>query len=258
MPALSETAGAHGVTAPLRMPGATLVTRLRVYDTAGPDGQRGGTPHVHFLCTEMYFVLAGHGSVELIDAQGFRTVELSPHTALTFSPGTLHRLINPEGTLELLIIMQNSGLPERGDNVVSFDAETLGNDETYARAMKVDSFEDAYRRRDAGVEGFLQLKAAFATSPEAGRQALEAFYALASARTAKLREGWRTVVENGALREAQVSLERLAALERGDMGYLTGAQHFTQAPGEYRTPGFCGALNRYFDPATLELDGAGS
>ena len=40
---------------PLRMPGATLMTRLKVYDTVTPDSQRGGTPHVHLLCTEMYF-----------------------------------------------------------------------------------------------------------------------------------------------------------------------------------------------------------
>jgi mannose-6-phosphate isomerase-like protein (cupin superfamily) len=59
------------------MPGAILMTRLKVYDTVTPDGQRGGTPHVHLLCTEMYFVLSGTGFVEMIDGGGFTHVELN-------------------------------------------------------------------------------------------------------------------------------------------------------------------------------------
>src|SRR5262245_22035925 len=95
----------------VQMPGGTLVTRLRVYDAPGPDGQRGGTPHVHLLCTEMYFVLNGRGAVEMIDQRGFWRVELQPGSALVFTPGTLHRLINPQRDLEILVVMQNSGLP---------------------------------------------------------------------------------------------------------------------------------------------------
>ncbi|MEL7235933.1 MAG: cupin, partial [Chloroflexota bacterium] len=113
----------------LRMPGATLTTRLKVYDSPGPDGQRGGTPHIHLMCTEMYFVTGGSGAVELIDTSGFSVVELVPQSALVFSPGTIHRLINPNGNLELFIIMQNSGLPERGDNVVSFPDELMQDDD---------------------------------------------------------------------------------------------------------------------------------
>ena len=158
---------------PLRMPGSTLVTRLNVYDSVTPDGQRGGTPHVHLLCTEMYFVTAGSGSVEMLDWHGYSKKELKLHDALVFSPGTLHRLINPEGNLELLIIMQNSGLPERGDNVVTFTGDLLSTDEAYQSAMRVSSFEEAQARRDKGVEGFTALKAAFEQSLETGREALE-------------------------------------------------------------------------------------
>src|SRR5690606_20333138 len=102
----------------LQMPGATLMTRLKVYDTPTPDGQIGGTPHVHLVCTEMYVVLNGSGAVEMIDKNGFSRVELKQHDALLFSAGTIHRLINSNRDLEILVIMQNSGLPERGDNVV--------------------------------------------------------------------------------------------------------------------------------------------
>ncbi|MFN8418157.1 MAG: cupin domain-containing protein [Anaerolineae bacterium] len=118
------------------------MTRLKVYDTETPDGQYGGTPHFHFMCTEMYFVVAGSGHVELIDHNGFSRVDLYPHSALIFSPGTIHRLINPNRDLELLVVMQNSGLPERGDNVVCFGEEWMADDAKFAEAMKVSSFEE--------------------------------------------------------------------------------------------------------------------
>ncbi len=239
----------------LRMPGATLTTRLKVYDTLTPDGQRGGTPHVHLMCSEMYFVLAGHGFVEMIDWNGFSRLPLSPHSALIFSPGTVHRLINPDGELELFIMMQNSGLPERGDNVVSFKDEILRDDVAYKTAMKVSSFEDAYLRRDGGVEGFLDLKEAFKEGLDVGRRSLNRFFEHATARTKNLRSTWQSVIENGPLYEAQKSLKHLDLLAQGDASYLQQAAHFAIAPDAYKTPGFCGALNRYFDPATLELEG---
>jgi mannose-6-phosphate isomerase-like protein (cupin superfamily) len=237
------------------MPGATLVTRLKVYDTLTPDGQRGGTPHFHFLCTEMYFVLAGSGSVEIIDANGFSKVDLFPHSALIFSPGTIHRLINPNGDLELLVIMQNSGLPERGDNVVCFGEQYLRDDASFAEAMKVTSVEDAYRRRDRGVEGFLQLKAAFARGAGDGRDALAAFYQQATERTHHLRDHWKQVITQGAMAEVGASLAFLDALDAGQAEHLMGSQQHLIHAGEYTKPGFCGHLNRYFDPATLTPEG---
>ncbi|HEX2620732.1 MAG TPA: hypothetical protein VHL11_11300, partial [Phototrophicaceae bacterium] len=98
----------------VHMPGAILMTRLKVYDTPTPDGQIGGTPHLHLLCSEMYLGLAGSGAVELLDKDGFSQVELQQYQTLLFTPGTIHRLINPNRDLEILVIMQNSGLPERG------------------------------------------------------------------------------------------------------------------------------------------------
>lgn len=240
---------------PLRMPGATLATRLKVYDTLGPDGQRGGTPHMHLLCSEMYFVLSGSGFVEMIDWQGFSRQPLSPKSALIFSPGTLHRLINPEADLELFITMQNSGLPERGDNVVSFTSDILSSDAAYQQAMKVSGFEEAYIRRDQGVEGFLNIKDAFGKSLDEGRYALRYFFELATARTRHLASSWQSVIQQGALQEAQASLDHLVELNQGKVNYLEQAQHFAIQPNDFKTPGFCGALNRYFDPATLELEG---
>lgn len=237
---------------PLRMPGATLMTRLKVYDTITPDGQRGGTPHFHFLCTELYFVLNGTGAVEIIDQTGFSCVPLLPHSALVFTPGTIHRLINPNGDLEILVIMQNSGLPERGDNVVCFPSEYLRDDNTFAQAMRVQTVEEAYLRRDRGVEGFLQLKAAFEQSPEEGRTSLTHFYAAAAARTAHLHAEWQHIITSGALAEAQTSLQHLHHLTQQRSDYLLAAQHQLIHARDYDKPGFCGHLNRYFDRFSLE------
>jgi mannose-6-phosphate isomerase-like protein (cupin superfamily) len=239
----------------LRMPGATLVTRLKVYDTVTIDGKIGGTPHFHFLCTEMYFVLAGSGTVEMIDMRGFTQVELKPFSALVFSPGTIHRLVNPHGDLELLVVMQNSGLPERGDNVVAFTEDILADAARFSEAMKVQSFEDAYRRRDRGVEGFLSLKAAFEVDQDQGQMALQRVYTYAAQRLEAKRSQWQQVIEQGAERAAHESLEQVQALAAGDVSYLSHARHVLIEAGEYKTPGFCGRLNRYFDPATLTMEG---
>ena len=53
------------------LPGAVGVTHLKVYDTHAPDGLIGGSPHLHFACTEAYIVLAGRGAVQTLGAGGF-------------------------------------------------------------------------------------------------------------------------------------------------------------------------------------------
>ncbi|MCI0576148.1 MAG: cupin domain-containing protein [Chloroflexi bacterium] len=239
----------------LRMPGATLMTRLKVYDTAGPDGQCGGTPHMHLLCTELYFVLQGAGAVEMIDGEGFSRVELALYSALLFSPGTIHRLINPGSNLEILVIMANSGLPERGDNVVCFPETWLADGDRYAEAMRVESLADAYRRRDRGVAGFLALKAAFEQGLEDGRAALKQFYSLAAKRVASRRAEWAAILAGGALAEVEAGRQNLQRLDEGNVAYLLAAQHQLIPAAGYSQPGFCGHLNRYFDPATLTPEG---
>lgn len=229
------------------MPGSVSMSRLKVYDTPTPDGQIGGTPHVHLVCTETYFVLSGSGAVEMIDSNGFAKVALNQHDALTFTPGTIHRLINSKRDLEILVIMGNSGLPEHGDNVVTFTDEWLSTDDAYAGAMRVNSVEDAYQRRDRGVQGFLQLKSAFETSLSAGQDALQRFYAQANARTAHQQERWRKIVQTGTLAQAQQSLEQIDNLQSKNTAYLSkNLVHHIPAT-DTQTPGFCGHLSRYFD-----------
>ena len=228
----------------LQIPGSTISVKVKVYDTPSPDGQISGTPHVHLLCTEMYFVLQGSGSVEVIDNNGFSAIELLPHSTLIFSPGTIHRLINPNRDLELLVIEQ-SGLPEYGDNIVCFTSEWLESDSRSAEAMRVKSLEDAYLRRARGVEGFLQLKTAFSESLAVGQEALGRFYELALQRTSHLQSRWKNVIADGALAEAQNTLAKLSSLNSGDISHLFESQQYLIQATEYSKLGYCGHLSRY-------------
>lgn len=237
------------------MPGATALTRLKVYDTMGPDGQLSGTPHFHLVCSEMYFVLSGSGAVELIDARGFSRVELMPNATLVFTPGTLHRLVNPNGDLHLLIVMQNSGLPERGDTIATFKPAVLSDDLAFFKAMRAGTLDEAYIRRDAAVTGFLEVKDEFTRSHAEGRAMLETIYKLALARTSSKYKEWYECVVNGAFTDAQSSLTQILELGGKKLGHLFESQHRLIQGAETSTVGFCGNLNRYFDPGSLWPEG---
>ena len=81
------------------------------------------------------------------------------------------------------------------------------------------------------------------------------FFELAAARIRHRRDEWQTIITQGALAEAQNTLNNLDALNNNQLDFLTNARHFAIQPGEFAAPGFCGHLNRYFDPATLMPEG---
>src|SRR6202042_786277 len=85
-----------------------------------------------------------------------------PGVIAWFSPGTVHRAVNVDGALQVVVVMQNSGLPEAGDAVLTFPPEHLESPQSYRRAAKVENEDDARRRRDLAVEGYLALADAVA------------------------------------------------------------------------------------------------
>jgi len=105
---------------PAALPGGISLTHLKVYNTEGPDGLRGGSPHLHFACSEAYLVVAGEGAVQTLCQSGFREVPLKPGCLVWFTPGLIHRLINYDGNLEIYVVMENAGLPEQGDSLLTF------------------------------------------------------------------------------------------------------------------------------------------
>lgn len=121
---------------PAPLPGGVGVSRLRVYDTVAPDGLVGGTPHVHLCCTEGYVVTDGEGAVQTLTSSGFRETPLRPGVVVWFEPGTVHRLVNTGG-LGIVVLMQNSGLPEAGDAVLTFPPDVLADPGVYAAAAEL-------------------------------------------------------------------------------------------------------------------------
>jgi hypothetical protein len=202
---------------------------LCVYDTTG-------SPHIHLACAEAYVVIAGRGAVQTLTRDGFAEHPLEPGGLLTFTPGTVHRLIN-HGHLEIIVLMANSGLPEAGDAVLTFPPDVLADPDRYAEAVALDgTFESAHRRRDLAVAGFRRLR-------DTG---LDDFYAAAVKLKQPVLETWLSRWETGALRAARETGLQLAALRNGDPGHLAEAS-VTALPGpiERGRLGMCGVLDIY-------------
>jgi mannose-6-phosphate isomerase-like protein (cupin superfamily) len=237
------------------LPAAVGVTHLRVYDTAAPDGLVGGSPHVHFVCTEAYIVVGGRGAVQTLSAQGFRELPLVPGTLMWFTPGTIHRLLNA-GDLEIQIVMQNAGLPEAGDFVLTFPHAVLADHEAYFRAASLsprgevytDNTAAARHRRDLAVEGFHELRRRYEAR---GSAALQEFYALAAALVRPKLDAWHTVWEHGPLAATQRTRAQLDALAAGDTHHLLESGVYDlEPPGEPRRLGVCGTLGVYLPEGT--------
>lgn len=250
------------------LPGGIGVSLLRVYDWPAADGLRGGTPHLHLTCTEGYAVVGGRGAVQTLTPAGFRQTPLTPGALVWFTPGTIHRLVN-EGGLTLHVLMQNSGLPEAGDAVLTLPPHLLTDPETYRAATALpprgahgsdgNSQDDpdgpdgedgagaavaraARRRRDLAVEGFTALRAA----TEAGDpEPLAAFHRTAAALVAPLTSAWRERWRTGAAAAAAATGAQLDALTKGDASHLAAAGVRAEQPVERGRFGMCGRLDVY-------------
>ena len=239
-----------GTSRPLPLfPAGTAVSHLAVYDSAGPDGCRGGSAHVHLACTEGYVVVGGTGRLQTLSAEGFAETPLTPFTVAWFSPGVIHRLIN-DGDLQIVVVMQNGGLPEAGDAVLTFPPEHLTDPQTYSRAASLADSEKVYadgadaaeRRKELAVRGFLALRQQVEAH---GAVALEWFYAAAAELVRARVPAWRERWENGSLAAARRTGDHLAALERGDASHLREGELNVLDPPESRKYGMCGRLATY-------------
>ncbi|WP_282695976.1 cupin domain-containing protein [Streptomyces sp. CC208A] len=221
------------------LPGGVGISELTVYDWEAADGLCGGTPHMHLVCSEAYVVIGGAGSVQTLTTSGFADTPLHPGDVVRFTPGTIHRLVNAGG-LRLLVLMQNSGLPEAGDAVFTFPAPVLADAHAYRRAATLtgDHAAAARRRRDLALEGFLALR-------EGG---LREFHAAARRLKRDLLDAWRIRWRDGPLAAALATGRQLEALKAGDLSHLDqGAVSRLERP-ERRSFGMCGRLHPYAVP----------
>jgi len=243
-------------------PGATAVTVLDVYDWVAPDGLPGGSAHVHLASTEGYVVASGAGRLQTLGERGYAETPLRPGGCLWFTPGTIHRLVN-EGDLRLFVVMQNAGLPEHGDAVLTFPPEILADPAAYARAASLPRADDsegeganggesalaastaelARRRASLAIEGYLALRERVTAS---GPGALDDFYAAALRLTGHLAGTWRDRWRAGALATAELTGEHLDEISAGVPGHLdtAGLWRIERSAGE-RSYGMCGRLTTY-------------
>jgi mannose-6-phosphate isomerase-like protein (cupin superfamily) len=235
-------------------PGAVGITDLRVYPWEAADGVCGGSPHMHLCCSEGYVVVGGAGRVQTITSNCFAETPLRPGDVFWFTPGTIHRAVN-DGDLHIVAIMQNSGLPESGDAVMTLPPEHLTDRETYLRAISLTpedgsggpSPERARARRDLAVEGFTQLRKHVEDGDGA---ALEAFFAAAAAIVRPQLANWRERWEQGAAAVARRTGEQIEALAAGDHAHLREAAIGRIAQPDPTVLGMCGRLAPY-DPIRL-------
>jgi mannose-6-phosphate isomerase-like protein (cupin superfamily) len=232
------------VTTPA-FPGGTSVTRLSVYTWTCADGLDGGTPHMHTASTEAYVVVDGRGALQTLDASGFRETPLEAGSTVWFTPGTIHRAVN-RGGLEVVVVMQNAGLPEAGDAVMTFPHQIVEDPDRYRAAARLPGGGDeemaaaAQKRRDLAVDGFLRL----AASVRAGDLGpLERFYDSAVDLVRPAVAGWRRIWEETVAREARLTDGVLDALERGDGQHLRRAALLESPPAPRW--GMCGRLQTH-------------
>jgi mannose-6-phosphate isomerase-like protein (cupin superfamily) len=231
------------------LPGGVGISRLRVYDWEGPDGLRGGSPHVHLACTEAYFVLSGTGNVQTLGPSGFAETPLRQGSLVWFTPGLVHRLIN-DGGLEIIVLMQVATLPEAGDCILSFPEDVLRDRDAYREAAahvpggSVGAADDeaARRRRDLAVVGFNQLRERMATE---GTAALRRFHELAAHVAAPLATRWRSAFEDGPGAAARRADQLIAALEGGGVPQVDPVTMHELAPPAAEVRGVCGRLDTY-------------
>lgn len=235
------------MTTPL-FPGGVAVSGLKVYDWEAADGRCGGSPHLHTASSEGYIVTGGSGEVHTVSSAGRGIHPLAPGEIVWFSPGTVHRLVN-HGDLELVVVMQNAGLPEAGDAVLTFPAEVLDDPVAYATAAALPEGDDATRaeaaraRRDLAMRGYLQLLADLEARGDAALADLHARAArLVQPKAAHWQRLWRETV--GA--ETDRTRDQLGRLAEGMPALLAEA---SVARGE-RTPGprgfgMCGRLQTW-------------
>jgi mannose-6-phosphate isomerase-like protein (cupin superfamily) len=237
-------------------PGAIGVTHLRVYNSLAPDGLAGGSPHMHFACSEAYLVIKGQGFVQTLSSAGFREITLRAGSMIWFTPGLIHRLVNTDAQLEIFAVMENAGLPEHGDSVLTFPFKYLQDDDLYWQSASLDSAglapadqQDAARkRRDLAVRGFQMLRA------ELEKGSLETFYQEAARLVRSKEPAWREIWEAGPMKTIQRTRSFLDKLNLGTSDYLNEGRVFevpVDPEYELRKLGMCGTLRPYFPEGAL-------
>jgi mannose-6-phosphate isomerase-like protein (cupin superfamily) len=200
------------------LPGGTSVSHVKVYDTIGPDGLAGGSPHLHTVCTEAYLVINGEGMVQTLSGEGYAETPLVAGTIAWFSPGTVHRLINLDGRLELYVLMSNAGLPEAGDMVLAFEPDLLADEAGYRSRAELpqnnattDGAPDAaMARRDLAVNGFAHWRSEVESRGAAA--GLDPLYSAAIELVGERARNWGAILDGDPAADLDASRAQIEAI----------------------------------------------
>ena len=234
-------------------PGGTAISGFYVNPRKAADGLCRGYPHHHHTSSEAYVVVGGQGAVQTLTADGLVETPLTAGAVAWFGPGTIHRAVNTDGALRVVVVMQNSGLPEAGDAVFTFPPDTLADPAAYRRAATLpapDATEStaieraARRRRDLAVDGFARLAERVSVGDT---EAIAEFYRAAVALVGDRLDEWEKIWRSGPMEAARRTGEQLAALRAGRIDHLLRAGlAVRRAPVEAdRVFGMCGRLDTY-------------
>lgn len=228
------------------------LTRLRVYDQRpAPDGTLSGCAHVHACTDEAYYVIGGRGALELHDVErGFRRVPLQPGDFVQFEPGTLHRSVS-EGGLDILALMSNAGLAERGDARIYFgpavDADAAAYEQLRTLPQTV-GLDGALQRRDASARAYGELMRLWHTDREAYVAELKRFVDLHHRLAAAQAVPYADVIDRGP---AQWLRRSLARLHQATPGASAAAVAAASPPAAAPALGMCGLLRQVPDPTPV-------
>jgi len=230
-------------TIPTEVLGGVGLTHLKIYeDRPAPDGKQSGCAHVHAVTDEAYYAIAGEGYLELHDAEnGFRVAPLTPGTFVQFTPGTIHRAVSTAG-LEVVVLIGNAGLAERGDARIYFGPGVDANPDEYRRLAglpKAKGREGALERRDASIEGYMGLMELRERDPRAYLNEVNRFVTLHCREMEALRERFAAIVEAGPGKWTNIVRERIEALP----DRLAAPGTLTAGPGDEPVLGMCGTLH---------------
>lgn len=233
--------------------GGVGLTHLRVYDQRpGPDGINAGCAHIHALTDEAYFGISGEGALELHDvAHGYRRVPITKGTFVQFSAGTLHRSVSTDA-LEVVVLMGNAGLAERGDARIYFGPDVDAEPHEFERLKGLVSsgLEGALERRDRSATAYQKLLELWKDDKAAYRAELERFLQQHRSAIAGTAQIFQDTVADGPVRAGEIALARVADLSQSKT--TPGADVSTvNVENDEPILGMCGVLRQVKQLTTL-------
>jgi mannose-6-phosphate isomerase-like protein (cupin superfamily) len=228
--------------------GLTLVT---VYEQhPAPDGETSGSPHIHAVTDEAYYVVAGCGAAEFHDPiQGYRRVFLQAGQYLEFEPGILHRLVSTGG-LQVLGLMANAGLTEAGDARIYFGKDVDEDPALYRQLWslpRTSGLAGALERRDRAVSAYRQLLDLWEKNRSAYFTELSRFLDVVRTEAFSRRDLYMKAVELGPAAWAEKSRSAIRLLPQGALAPGIRGQMPVAEP----VYGMCGLLQPILSPTAL-------